>query len=205
MNAQERELLTAFLQQLSQAQAVQKDTDAETLIKAACARQPDSAYLLVQRAMQLDYALQATQAESARLQAELDQFRSSAPTGFLASPNAWGRGTPAPQAASTAAVGQPRAPSAPAAPARGSAWGSGMLGTVASTAAGVVAGSFLFQGIQGLMGQRDAGAQPGPSAGTQPSHPPAETTAASDQHHVNPSDESTDFADAGDGDLGDLA
>ena len=26
-----------------------------------------------------------------------------------------------------------------------------MLGTVASTAAGVVAGSFLFQGIQGLM------------------------------------------------------
>jgi hypothetical protein len=28
-----------------------------------------------------------------------------------------------------------------------------MLGTVATTAAGVVAGSFLFQGIQGLMGQ----------------------------------------------------
>ena len=27
-----------------------------------------------------------------------------------------------------------------------------MLGTIATTAAGVVAGSFLFQGIQGLMG-----------------------------------------------------
>jgi hypothetical protein len=31
-----------------------------------------------------------------------------------------------------------------------------MLGTVASTAAGVVAGSFLFQGIQGLMHKGDS-------------------------------------------------
>jgi hypothetical protein len=40
-----------------------------------------------------------------------------------------------------------------AAAAQQSAWGSGMLGTVATTAMGVVAGSMLFQGIQSMMGQ----------------------------------------------------
>ena len=32
-----------------------------------------------------------------------------------------------------------------------SLWGSGMVGSIASTAVGVVAGSFLFQGIQNIM------------------------------------------------------
>ena len=46
------------------------------------------------------------------------------------------------------------APSAQPAPAPVSApstWGSGFLGSVATTAAGVVAGSFLYHGIQNLM------------------------------------------------------
>jgi len=66
MNAQERELLTSFLDQMVQAQAGPKDMEAETLIRNAAARQPDALYLLVQRAMQLDYALKATQAEAAK-------------------------------------------------------------------------------------------------------------------------------------------
>lgn len=53
MNPQERDQLILFLQQLTQAQAGQKDNEADTLIKDACARQVDAAYLLVQRAMQL--------------------------------------------------------------------------------------------------------------------------------------------------------
>jgi hypothetical protein len=40
-------------------------------------------------------------------------------------------------------------PLARAAP--GGSWSSGLFGNIASTAAGVVAGSFLFQGIQGLL------------------------------------------------------
>jgi enoyl-CoA hydratase len=42
------------------------------------ARQPDAAYLLVQRALQLDQAFQATQAEVAKLQGELDRSRGNA-------------------------------------------------------------------------------------------------------------------------------
>jgi len=207
MNPQERELLTSFLQQLSQAQAGQKDTEAQALISAACARQPDAAYLLVQRAMQLEYALEATQSQSAKLQAQIEQMRSASPAGFLDNPNTWGRGAPAPAApaAIARAAGQPPVQPGPAAPIRGSSWGSGMLGTVATTAAGVVAGSFLFQGIQGLMGQRDAGAQSGQNAGANPSSPAAETTASSDQYDDRAPDDSTDLADAGGGDLGDLA
>ena len=64
MNPQEKELLARFLEQLTTAQAGQKDREAESLIREAVARQPDAAYLLVQRALQLDQALQLTQAEA---------------------------------------------------------------------------------------------------------------------------------------------
>ena len=159
MTPKERELLQNFLQQLEQTQAGAKDAQAEGMIREASARQPDAAYLLVQRAMGLDLALQAAQTQMARLQTELDAARTPVPaaTGFLDSPNAWGRQavplSPSPQstrpAASAAAAANPPPVAAPAAP---SAWGSGMMGTLATTAAGVVAGSLLYQGIQGLMG-----------------------------------------------------
>ncbi len=152
MNPQEREQLTRFLQQLTQAPAVQKDGEADALIREACARQPDAAYLLVQRALLLDHAVRDAQAQVARLQSELEQRRagSGGGGGFL-DPNAWGNsaGTrPVPPQAMPYA-----APIAPAAAPAPSAWGSGMLGNIATTAAGVVAGGFLFQGIEHLLGQ----------------------------------------------------
>ena len=146
MNLQERQQLARFLQQLTQAQAEGKDAEAESLIRAACSRQPDAAYLLVQRAMLLDQAWQNAQAQISRLQAELEQIRSRVPpdsSSFL-DPNAWGN----------AAASRPTPPPAAApgaAPAVG-AWGSGMLGNIATTAAGVVAGGFLFQGIEHMLG-----------------------------------------------------
>ena len=159
MTPKERELLQNFLQQLEQTRAGAKDAEAEGMIREASARQPDAAYLLVQRAMGLDLALQAAQAQMAKLQAELDAARTPAPaaTGFLDSPNAWGRQaaplSPSPQAMRPAASAVPAAnPQPMAAPAAPSAWGSGIMGTLATTAAGVVAGSLLYQGIQGLMG-----------------------------------------------------
>jgi uncharacterized protein len=157
MNTQEREQLSRFLQQLAQAQAVQKDSEADALIREACLRQPDAAYLLVQRAMLLDQALKNSGAQVSRLQGELDQLRDQARSGsggFL-DPNAWGnapatRPNPPPQAPLYSA---PPAPvTAPAAAPAPSAWGSGMLGNIATTAAGVVAGGFLFQGIEHLLG-----------------------------------------------------
>jgi hypothetical protein len=176
MTPPERELLTGFLQQMGQTQAGQKDPEADRLIRDAFARQPDAPYLTVQRAMALDYALQAAQAQAEQLQAELDQLRGGARS-FLPASNAWGRS--AAPSASVPAETQPgavtqaprgTAPSpgqaAPAAAAtRPGSWGSGMLGNVAGAAAGVVAGSFLFQGLQGLMGHRDPAAGGGESKG----------------------------------------
>lgn len=155
MNVQEREILTRFLQQLAQAQAGTKDADAEKLIQEACARQPDANYLLVQRSLLLEHALENAQAEIARLQSERENTRGAA-SGFL-SGNTWGN-SPAPTMPAPRAPGF--APAAPGgiAPASTSSWGSGLLGTVATTAAGVVAGSFLFQGIEHLMGNHGSGA-----------------------------------------------
>jgi hypothetical protein len=197
MNPQERELVTTFLRQMSQAQAGQKDAEADRLIREAVARQPDAAYLLVQRAMGLEYALQAAQAQAAKLQAELDQSRSNAPSSFLDSPNSWGRTVSAPAQAPAAQASSPQAQAAAKPP---SSWGSGMLGTVATTAAGVVAGSFLFQGIQGLMGHHNAAASETPL-------PPAAKESLLDSDDVADAlDDSTDSAalEGGDFDSGDL-
>ena len=205
MTPQERELITTFLEQMQQTRAGQKDPEAEALIAAAAASQPDAAYLLVQRAVGLDYALQAAKADLVKVQAELEQARAAggnSSAAFMGQGGSWGRsGKTAPvapvagaaaQAAftpafSSASVARPQAAAAaPApAPAQGSAWG-GMLGTVATTAAGVVAGSFLFQGIQGLMHQGDANRGDGnhnamgsSDAGIpSPSLPPAQFAAA---------------------------
>ncbi len=134
MTLEERENLTRFLQLLVQAQAGPKDGDAQALIHEAVARQPDAAYLLVQRVMQLEHALkEATQPK----------------TGFVGDANAWGR-APATQPAAPVPVQMQHAPAAPA-----SRWGSGLLGTLAMTAGGVVAGSLLAQGIGSLFGHHD--------------------------------------------------
>jgi hypothetical protein len=152
MNTQEREQLTRFLQQLTGTQAAQKDSEADALIREACLRQPDAAYLLVQRAMLLGHAVEDAQTQITRLQAELPQAQSRGNNSAFLDPNAWGsagaaRNNPATQ------MPAPSPTPAAAAPAP-SAWGSGMLGNIATTAAGVVAGGFLFQGISHLMGNQ---------------------------------------------------
>ena len=225
MTPKERELLQNFLQQLEQTRVGAKDPDADGMIREASARQPEASYLLVQRAMGLDLALQAAQAQITKLQTELDAARSPAPvaTGFLDSPNAWGRQSaplsPSPQAVRPSAnppatTAYPTA-SAPAAP---SAWGSGIMGTRATTAAGVVAGSLLYQGIQGLMGHHGpsfAGnpgfGVDGPPAGqfdsvrdtiAQNDGPPAGSWSAPDPDD-QVADDRTFLADADDASMGD--
>lgn len=202
MTLQERELITSFLQQMTLGQAEQKDPEAEALIREASAKQPDIAYLLVQRYIGLEYALQAANAETARIQGELNQLRSTSSNSFLNNANAWGKlpntnSALAPAAGSIVPIqssSQQRPPSA-ATPA--SSWGSGMLGTVATTAAGVVAGSFLFQGIQGLMGHHN------PSSNTAANPQPAESNkmAANNEEPVELTNDTNYFADAGSSDF----
>ncbi|HZX32219.1 MAG TPA: DUF2076 domain-containing protein [Rhodocyclaceae bacterium] len=154
MISQEREQLVEFLRQLAQVPPVQKDGEADALIREACAKQPDAPYLLVQRALLMEQALQQAQGQIGRLQSELDQARSGARSGGFLDRNAWwGNGA---QQQPTFAQPQPPSPSYHPAPATGG-WGSGWLGNVATTAAGVVAGSFLFQGIEHLMGGHHGG------------------------------------------------
>lgn len=139
MTSQEREDLTRFLQLLAQAQAGPKDHDAQALISEAVARQPDAAYLLVQRVLQLEQALkEATQTK----------------TSFVGDANAWGRAPVASQP-STQAPAQVPMQQVPGAAAPASRWGSGLMGTLAMTAGGVVAGSLLAQGIGSLMGHHN--------------------------------------------------
>ncbi|MDH4374903.1 MAG: DUF2076 family protein [Ramlibacter sp.] len=72
MNRHERDELLQFLQPLLRARAADKDFAAETLILEQCARQPDALYLLVQRTMALEKALQAAQAQLAEERGPVD-------------------------------------------------------------------------------------------------------------------------------------
>ena len=169
MTPQEKQLLERFLADMASARAGEKDLEAEALIREAVSRQPDAAYLLVQRALQLDQVLQIREAEVQKLQSELAHAKGQgggAGGGFLGDPYAWGArrsaeppaqspgSAPIPGVRPQAAAGM-QAQAAPQQAASRPWGGSGMLGTVASTAAGVVAGSFLYQGIQNLMHRND--------------------------------------------------
>ena len=194
MNIQEREQLTQFLQQLKGAQVGAKDAEAERLIQETCRQQADANYLLVQRSLLLGQALETAQAEIARLQQALEPPRATS-NSFLGG-NAWGN-TPAAYAVGQQKPVSPMPPAAVNAP----SWGSGMLGTVATTAAGVVAGSFLFQGIEHLMGNHNSsnGLLSENKGSHEPSPAPAEHLAANDDSkNVN-----NDFADLGPDDSSD--
>ena len=167
------------------------------MIREALARQPDAAYLLVQRVLQLEIALRDATAPKA---------------GFVGDANAWGR---APVASQPPAPGRPvpmqqspvqQAPSqqAPAPPmaARGGFLGGGMMGTVASAAVGVVAGSLLAQGIGSMFGQHN-------KAPDQAATPPGGGTLVENDYGASRADDggyaAEDFeSDAGGNDSGDV-
>ena len=101
MNRHERDELLQFLQPLLRARAADKDFAAETLILEQCARQPDALYLLVQRTLALEKALQAAQAQLAEARGPGDaSAMAQHPPGDTSlareqtgdRPGAWGRG-----------------------------------------------------------------------------------------------------------------
>ena len=197
MTLQEKELLARFLDQLQLAKAGQKDPEADGLIRDACARQPDATYLLVQRTLQLEQLLQSSQDQVQKLQAEKDRASSGAHGSFLNDPNAWGSRPATPAPAQTPLT------QGSAAPMGKSAWGSGLFGNIATTAAGVVAGSFLFQGMQGLMHRNDANSA---SAPHQTDLAQANEPEALGSHEAASDTGSDALADSGDsGDSGDFS
>ena len=190
MTPQEQEKLQQFLSQLNQAGGVQRDPEADAMINAAVARQPDAAYLLVQRTLLQDQALEAAQARIAELERQAQAARPASSGSFLGGAETWGnsaRSAPPsagamPERASTSnanpypQAGQGAYPQGqvPYPGQRQGGWsrlGGGMgggggsfLGTMAATAAGVAGGAFLFQGLGNLLNSHhgnDAGQQHG--------------------------------------------
>jgi len=208
MNLPEREQLTTFLQQLAQAQAGAKDEEAQAMIAGTFSRQSDAAYLVVQRALLLDAALQEAQAQITQLKAQLAQQRPAPSTSSFLDATTWGRqpspALSAPVMSSPPAAGiqaiQAVQPAAFAPAARGFQ-APGFLSNMATTAAGVAAGAFLFQGINSLVGSQHnsplAGASPSPSPSPSPLSAPAADKEAPANHFLDaPTDTGSSVADS---------
>lgn len=159
MNTEESRLLRVFLDQLIAIRGVVKDPEAEQRIQQAAQAQPDAVYLLVQKALLQEQALNRAKGEIGRLQQQLNQAnapRSAAPASGFLGQDPW-------SAPAQRGVGYAPASSAPAqaCPPPGTAAGTSpfgsFLGSVAATAAGVAGGAFLFHGLESFMGHHDAG------------------------------------------------
>jgi len=152
MNLQERDLLNQLLKQLVEVKLTEKDAEAEMLIREVASRQPDATYLLAQRVLLLEHALNVAKARNDELQAQLQTNQSGQKGGFLGN-DPWA------QQAVNANRQAPQYAAQPQTQPSGGIFGggSGFLGNVATTAAGVVAGSFLYQGIENLMGHHSSG------------------------------------------------
>lgn len=143
MTPDERNLLTQFLNDLTQVQNVAKDPEAHAMIQQALSRNPDAAYVLVQHAIISDQALHAAQARVVDLE---NQLRNAQPQyqpqgGFLGGGLGSLFGGGQPQAQPLYSQAQPQQ----------GGFGS-FLRNVGTTAAGVAAGEVLFSGVEGLFG-----------------------------------------------------
>ena len=155
MSPEERELLNGFLDQLVASAVPSVNAEANSLIRQAVAKQPNADYLLVQRCLLLEQALSVAKNQLEDLRTQANSRQSEQPAGFL-SGNPWvqqfgevrqSAGVPAANSYQA-----PRVANATPAAAAPPFQGTGFLSNMATTAAGVVAGSFVFQGIEGLLG-----------------------------------------------------
>jgi uncharacterized protein len=219
MNTQERSILENFLTQLVQVRGVNKDPEADRLIRQAFEQQPDAAYLLVQRALLLSQALDQAKARVA----ELEQTQVESGRGFL-DPGASGWASPGGQPAfgaptSGRPVGQPpqypsyspppppgyspyAVPAGP--PASGMGGMSSFLGQAAATAAGVAGGAFLFEGIENLFGHHGSPFGGSPFAGPTPAPFPTEDVTINNYYYPEetpPEEFSRSVADSAEPDI----
>ena len=215
MTPQEKDLITALLNRLREARDQPKDREAEALIGASVAAQPDAPYLLVQTVLIQDLALQNAQARITELERRLADSQSApqAPTSFLG--GALGRGSvPSTGVWSRSAPAAPYAPPPGPAPAPSPAWGpggggggwgqqqpmmapsatSGFLRSAAATAAGIAGGALLFQGIQSLFGASHMGG----IMGGMPMQPGISETVINNNYGDEPRSASSPWSSPGD-------
>jgi uncharacterized protein len=167
MNPHEQAILENFLDQLVRVRGTRKIPEADAMIRRAVDRQPDAAYLLVQRSLMLGQALEETKARLAEYERGQGQesFLNAGAPGAPATPQTMAaasaaersqasRPGPASALPSTLPAGAP--PASPE-PLRGPGT-AGFLGQAAATAAGVAGGEFLFQGLENLIRPNGASA-----------------------------------------------
>lgn len=172
MTPQEQQLVDEFLQRLAAVHGVVKDAQVDALINQRLAGQPDALYLLVQRSLLLERALNDAKQQITQLQQATPRgdaggasfLNAGIEPGFGRAPSTPGlyptqpatpqqletpmrQGTPGWR---ERLFGSPAAP-APMAPVAQPSSGPSFLGTAASAAAGVAGGMFLYNGIQGMM------------------------------------------------------
>jgi hypothetical protein len=170
-------MLHDFLNQLVQVRGIQKDPEADALIQRAVAQQPDATYLLVQRSLLLEQALNNAKGQIAELENQL-RGAQQGDRRFLDA-NAWGnsggsRPANAPMQQERREYQRDPRDYPPAQYQQqyqqqpsmmggmfggrpGGFLGGGLLGSIAATAAGVAAGNFLFHGLDNMLHHHDQG------------------------------------------------
>lgn len=99
MNAQEKIALQDFLQEMNRVRLERKDLEADAMIRQAAQQQPDALYLLTQRALLQEQALNGAQQQIAELQKQIAELKAGSPVNpqgegagsFLDSSSQWGR------------------------------------------------------------------------------------------------------------------
>src|ERR1700761_7127606 len=159
MTPQEQQLLEDFLQRLSAVQGVSKDPQADALIQQQLAGHPDALYLLVQRSLLQQHALDSAKAQIAQLQAQVGNQQQGGAS-FLGGQSAWNQPQqqvppPMPQQAAARSWRERLFGGGAPQPQQGGA--PSFLASAATTAAGVAGGMFLFDGIESLIGGHHGG------------------------------------------------
>ncbi len=181
MTPQEQELVEDLFDRLAKLESLPRDPAAERLIAEGARSAPHALYALVQTALLQDEALKRANARIEELQAELSggEEPQQRQGGFLDSMrDALGFGeprgsVPSVRTGTAGGGGPPWRGDEPGAPypqqmpppgyAGGPAFGAGgsFLGNAASTAAGVLGGALLLNGIRSMFGHQSAHAAPG--------------------------------------------
>ena len=151
MNAEERTLLTRFLDELSAARTSAKDPEADAMIARTLSSNRDAAYLLVQHAIVADQSLHAAQQRIVELEREQQAPPAPASSSFLP------QGAGGPWGARPQDSYSPPSPEARPGVFSGGGGLSSFLRSAGTTAAGVVGGEMLFSGLSDMFGHRSGG------------------------------------------------
>ena len=198
MTPQETKLVTELFDRLAKLETTPRDLDAERLIADGTRRAPHAIYAFVQMTLLQDEALKRANARIEELEAQVDEppapeqrqgsfldsmraaLGGSEPRGSVPSVRAQSVPPPPPGYPSQGYPSQPLYPPPPGYP-RGPAFGTAgsSLGTAASTAAGMIGGALLLDGIRSMFGHHLGSSAFGNVAG-QPASPWGASGSAAD-------------------------